>query len=130
MAGMEVHQRLSSHYFNDLAMAEDSGSFIEKMMELGIGMSMIQQMPAMMNSVMPQANTQGATPPPVQKQSQTYLAVDGTQAGPFSDEELVKLAQNTILTPETLVWKTGMSAWAPASQVPEVNKLFILAKMK
>ncbi|MBQ6912507.1 MAG: DUF4339 domain-containing protein [Bacteroidales bacterium] len=127
---MEVHQRLSSHYFNDLAMAEDSGSFIEKMMELGIGMSMIQQMPAMMNSVMPQANTQGVTPPPVQKQSQTYLAVDGTQAGPFSDEELVKLAQNTILTPETLVWKTGMSAWAPASQVPEVNKLFILAKMK
>jgi len=111
-------------------MAEDSGSFIEKMMELGIGMSMIQQMPAMMNSVMPQANTQGVTPPPVQKQSQTYLAVDGTQAGPFSDEELVKLAQNTILTSETLVWKTGMSAWAPASQVPEVNKLFILAKMK
>lgn len=130
MAGMEVHQRLSSHNFNDLAMAEDSGSFIEKMMELGIGMSMIQQMPAMMNSVMPQANAQGATPPPVQEQSQTYLAVDGTQAGPFSDEELVKLAQNTILTPETLVWKTGMSAWAPASQVPEVNKLFILAKMK
>ena len=35
-------------------MAEDSGSFIEKMMELGIGMSMIQQMPAMINSVMPQ----------------------------------------------------------------------------
>ena len=130
MAGMEVHQRLSSHYFNDLAMAEDSGSFIEKMMELGIGMSMIQQMPAMMNSVMPQANAQGATPPPVQEQSQTYLAVDGTQAGPFSNEELVKLAQNTILTPESLVWKTGMSAWAPASQVPEVNKLFILAKMK
>ena len=130
MAGMEVHQRLSSHYFNDLAMAEDSGSFIEKMMELGIGMSMIQQMPAMMNSVMPQANTPGTTPPPVQEQSQTYLAVDGTQAGPFSDEELVKLAQNTILTSETLVWKTGMSAWAPASQVPEVNKLFILAKMK
>ena len=111
-------------------MAEDSGSFIEKMMELGIGMSMIQQMPAMMNSVMPQTNIQGTTPPPVQEQSQTYLAVDGTQAGPFSDEELVKLAQNTILTPETLVWKTGMSAWAPASQVPEVNKLFILAKMK
>lgn len=130
MAGMEVHQRLSSHYFNDLAMAEDSGSFIEKMMELGIGMSMIQQMPAMMNSVMPQTNTQGTTPPPVQEQTQTYLAVDGTQAGPFSDEELVKLAQNTILTPESLVWKTGMSAWAPASQVPEVNKLFILAKMK
>ena len=129
---MEIHQRLSTHYLNDLAMAEDSGNFLEKMMELGIGMSMIQQMPAMINSVMPQQNAQGATPtpPPIQEQSQTYLAVDGTQAGPFSDEELVKLAQNNLLTPKTLVWKAGMSAWTPAAQVPEVNKLFILAKMK
>lgn len=129
---MEVHQGLSSHYLNDLAMAEDSGSFIEKMMELGIGMSMIQQMPAMINSVMPQPNVQGTTltPPPIKEQSQTYLAVDGTQAGPFSDEELVKLAQNNLLTPETLVWKPSMSAWTPAAQVPEVNKLFFLAKMK
>ena len=129
---MEVHQRLSSHYLNGLAMTEDSGSFIEKMMELGIGMSMIQQMPAMINSVMPQPNAQGTapTPPPIKEQSQTYLAVDGTQAGPFSDGELVKLAQNDLLTPETLVWKPGMSAWAPAAQVPEVNKLFFLAKMK
>ncbi|MBQ6074231.1 MAG: DUF4339 domain-containing protein [Bacteroidales bacterium] len=113
-------------------MAEDSGSFIEKMMELGIGMSMIQQMPAMINSVMPQPNAQGGTttPPPIKEQSQTYLAVDGTQAGPFSDEELVKLAQNELLAPETLVWKPGMASWMPASQVPAVNKLFILSKLK
>lgn len=113
-------------------MADDSGSFIEKMMELGIGMSMIQQMPAMINSVMPQGNAPEATPvpPPVKEQSQTYLAVDGTQAGPFSDDELVKLAQNELLASETLVWKPGMGAWTPAAQVPEVNKLFFLAKMK
>ena len=113
-------------------MAEDSGSFIEKMMELGIGMSMIQQMPAMINSVMPQPNAQGTTPtpPPIKEQSQAYLAVDGTQAGPFSDEELVKLAQNSLLTPETLVWKAGMASWMPASQVSAVNKLFILSKLK
>ena len=113
-------------------MAEDSGSFIEKMMELGIGMSMIQQMPAMINNVIAQPNAQGGviTPPPIKEQSQTYLAVDGTQAGPFTDEELVKLAQNSLLTPETLVWKAGMSEWTKAAQVPEVNKLFFLAKMK
>ena len=113
-------------------MAEDSGQFIEKMMELGIGLSMIQQMPAMIGSVMPQANpgVGSLTPPPMKEESRTYLAVDGTQAGPFTDEELVKLVQNQLLTPETLVWKTGMSTWAPASQVPDVNKLFILSKIK
>ena len=113
-------------------MAEDSGQFIEKMMELGIGLSMIQQMPAMMNSVMPQAGPVpgSITPPPVQPTRQTYLAVDHTQAGPFCDDELVKLIQNDLLTPETLVWKQGMAAWTPAAQVPDVNKLFILSKIK
>ena len=113
-------------------MAEDTGNFIEKMMELGIGMSMIQQMPAMINSVMPGVNPSAATPtpPPVQSKSQTYLAVDNSQAGPFTDEELIKLISNNLLTQETLVWKQGMKAWAPAPQVPDVHKLFILAKVK
>ena len=129
---MEDHKGLSSHYFNDLIMAEDNGSFIEKMMELGIGMSMIQQMPAMINSVMPQAAQAppAQTPPPAHEQQKTYLAVDNAQAGPFSDEELVKLIKNDLLKPETLVWKVGMSAWAQASLVPDVNKLFVLSKLK
>lgn len=113
-------------------MAKDSGEFIEKMMELGIGMSMIQQMPAMINSVMPGAKPSAATPtpPPAQSNNQTYLAIDISQAGPFTDEELIKLISNELLTPETLVWKQGMSSWTPASQVPDVNKLFFLAKLK
>lgn len=114
-------------------MAEDSGNFIEKMMELGIGMSMIQQMPAMINSVMPQGNAQSKeqTPPPVQvPNAETYLAVDSSQAGPFSDEDLIKLIKNQLLKRETLVWRAGMSTWLPAEQVPEVNKLFILSKLK
>ena len=113
-------------------MAEDSANFIEKMMELGIGMSMIQQVPAMIGSVMPQANQNPGpqAPPPIKEESRTYRAVDGTQAGPFSDEELVKLIKNQLLNPDTLVWKAGMAAWTPAAQVADVNKLFILSKIK
>lgn len=113
-------------------MAEDSGQFIEKMMELGIGLSMIQQMPSMINSVMPQAKVQEntPTPPPIKKQGKTYLAIDGVQAGPFTDDELMKLAQNNLISLDTLVWKVGMSTWMPASQVPEVNRLLILVKMR
>lgn len=132
MARVEIYQGLSAYYLYALVMSEDSSSFIEKMMELGIGLSMVQQMPTMINSVMPQANQQNLdpTPPPVQPLNQTYLAVDNSQAGPFSDEELVKLIQGGILTPEVLVWKSGMAAWTPADQVPDVNKLFILSKIK
>jgi len=101
---------------------------------------MIQQMPAMMNSVMPnvagnqqtqQASQSLQTPPPVGAgQAQVYIVVENTQAGPFTESELIKLIQNNLLTPETLVWKAGMTAWAAAGQVPDVNKLFILSKIR
>lgn len=112
---------------------DDSSNFFEKMMELGIGMSVLQQMPKMMEGVMP--NTAAApqntvSPPPVQQESVYYLVVDKSQAGPFSQEDLVTLIKNSMLCPETLVWKAGMDNWKPAAQVPELNKLFILAKVK
>ncbi len=112
---------------------DDSASFIEKMMELGIGMSVIRQMPAMMEGVMQKPEQQTPSPVPSAARvssSQYYLVVNDTQAGPFEEKELLQLIQNDLLHRETLVWRAGLSAWAPASQVPEVNKLFILAKMK
>lgn len=113
---------------------EDTSNFLEKMMELGIGMSVLQQMPKMMEGVMPNitpASTNAATPPPIQQQPEgVYIVVNNSQAGPFSQEDLVKLIQNDMFDEKTLVWKAGMANWLPALQVPDVNKLFILAKVK
>lgn len=113
---------------------EDTSNFLEKMMELGIGMSVLQQMPKMMEGVMPNitpASANATTPPPVQQQPEgVYIVVNNSQAGPFSQEDLIKLIQNDMLDEKTLVWKAGMANWLPASQVPDINKLFILAKVK
>lgn len=116
---------------------EDNKTFIEKMMELGIGMSMIQQMPAMIDGCMPkpmatssQPTGQYMAPPPITPPMSVYLAIDNTQAGPFGEDDLIKLIANNLLTSDTLVWKQGMSQWAKASQVPEVNRLFIMAKIR
>ena len=114
-------------------MAEDSGQLLEKMMELGIGLTMIKQMPTMMEGMMPKPSSpstiQGPAPPSQPARTQYYMVADNAQAGPFTEEELIKLIQNDLLRQDTLVWKTGMAAWTPAAQVPEVNKLFILAKL-
>lgn len=88
----------------------------------------------MMEGVMPNITTSApnamSTPPPVQQHTGVYIVVENSQAGPFSQEDLVKLIQNDMLSQNTLVWKAGMANWQPASQVPEVNKLFILSKVK
>jgi hypothetical protein len=42
-------------------------------------------------------------------------------------DELRQRASSGDLTPETLVWKQGMAAWAPAAQVDELSPLFAAA---
>lgn len=114
-------------------MAEDSGQLLEKMMELGIGLSMIKQLPTMMEGMMPKSAGQSTAQTPLSSQpapAQYYMVVDNSQAGPFTEEELIRLIQNELLLPDTLVWKAGLSAWTPAAQVPEVNKLLIINKLK
>ena len=115
----------------------DNSKFLEKMMELGVGMSMIQQMPTMMKDIMQSSvgNSVSTLPPAIGSITtlpiaQVYLAIDKKQAGPFSEDELIKLIQNNIIQSETLVWKAGMTNWAPASHVADINKLFIFAKLK
>ena len=49
-----------------------------------------------------------------------YIIHNGQQQGPLSVEAL--RAQS--ITPDTLVWAPGMSNWAPASQVAELQPLF------
>lgn len=130
---MEIHKGLSRSYFNAIAIMEDSANFLEKMMELGIGLSMIQQMPAMVNGMMPKPNDETpaqVTPPDLSAEAmQVYIVVDNAQAGPFSEKELIKLIQNDLFHQDTLVWQAGMPSWMPASKVPSVNKLFIMSKI-
>lgn len=45
-----------------------------------------------------------------------YVTSSNQQAGPYDLNALV--AQG--ITPQTLVWKEGLSGWVPAAQVPEV----------
>ena len=104
-------------------------NFLERILELGIGLSMARQMPDFISQSMMQATQSANNPPQIPKETVWYLVVDNAQAGPFNEEALKQIIQNKLITPQTLVWKAGMSQWQPASQVPEVNKLFLLAKL-
>ncbi len=102
---------------------EDSGEFIQKMMELGIGLSIVQHMPTMMNGVFAAGNNSTSAPPPVMG---TYVAIGGKQAGPFTDNEMRRMVQGNIVNADTLVWRQGMPQWKKAEEVPEVNKMILL----
>jgi len=42
-----------------------------------------------------------------------YYSVEGERKGPVSDEEFQRLAQQGVVTPQTLVWRAGMATWQP-----------------
>ncbi len=70
-----------------------------------------------------QASQAPAAPPPPPLPV-FYVALGGTQAGPFDMTALQRKVSEGQLTPQTLVWRQGMSAWTPAGQVPELAGLF------
>lgn len=48
-----------------------------------------------------------------------FYVKNGVSEGPFSAEELIKL-----ITPDTLIWTEGMTEWAPASEVAQIDEMF------
>jgi membrane protease subunit (stomatin/prohibitin family) len=80
---------------------------------LGMGMAVGQRM-AEAPPVAP------AAPPPLPDE-QWFLGVDGQQQGPFDRSGLTAKVAAGQLTGDTLVWKAGMAAWAPASQVADLG---------
>ena len=49
-----------------------------------------------------------------------YLDSHHTQCGPISPEHFAEHG----VTPQTLVWCSGMDNWTPASQVPALQSFF------
>ena len=81
-------------------------------LEFGMGMAMAQQFT---QGTSPQSQQPAPSPPPPPA-TQWYIAHNGQSVGPFTLEQLHQQG----LTPQTLVWSSGMSNWMSVSQVPEL----------
>ncbi|MFC3994914.1 SPFH domain-containing protein [Nocardiopsis sediminis] len=117
--------------------AQNPGGGAGEGLGLGMGFAAGQQMAANLGAQAggqppqgrhagpPQApQGQAAGPPPLPQQTQWYLGAGGQRLGPFDEASLPHRVGEGTLTPETLVWRTGMEQWAPAREVPEIARLF------
>ena len=85
----------------------------------------------MMNMVARAMQQSGQPAQPKQRRgAETYVAVNGQQAGPFTKTELEQLVRNGTLTPSTYVWTPAYTQWVAAESVPHINALFLLAQRK
>ncbi|MDR2313805.1 MAG: SPFH domain-containing protein [Spirochaetaceae bacterium] len=92
---------------------------------MAMGGALGQGMAGMMNNVMQGVNAPapGMTPPPP-PQLQYSVAVNGQTTGPFTLDQLQQMAAQGQFTPQSQVWKQGMSGWAAAGTVQELAPVF------
>lgn len=105
-----------------------SGGFNPAAMMAGmaIGGAMGQNIAGTMNNMMTGVNQPpqaGMIPPPIPNAGY-YVAVEGKQTGPFDISVLAQMAMTGLLLANSLVWKTGMSAWVQANSVDEIRTVF------
>jgi membrane protease subunit (stomatin/prohibitin family) len=67
---------------------------------------------------------QGMAPPPPPL-VQYNVAVNGQTTGPFTLDQLRQMATQGQFTPQSQVWKQGMSGWAAAGTVAELGSVFV-----
>ncbi|HEX7659534.1 MAG TPA: SPFH domain-containing protein [Pseudonocardiaceae bacterium] len=101
---------------------------------IGLGMGLGETAAAAMRQQYPQApaqqyqqvapTPQQPGPPPLPPVEQWFLGANGQQLGPFDRNGLAQQLSAGTLTANTLVWRNGMTGWAPAGQVPELAPLF------
>lgn len=48
------------------------------------------------------------------------------QLGPLTLEQVSELARDGVISPETFVWKGGMTDWAPAQNVVELREFVVI----
>lgn len=63
-------------------------------------------------------------PPPMPVAETWYVSLNGQQSPPLQLAQVHHYVQAGQVTRQSMVWKTGMPAWAPAWQVPELSHLF------
>ncbi|MBS1704984.1 MAG: SPFH domain-containing protein [Armatimonadetes bacterium] len=99
--------------------AENPGGLGAAGIGMGVGAAMGQAMQGAFN----QPAAGGQAPPPVPAGVQFHLAIDGSQHGPFTVDQLKGMIGST-LHPDTLVWTAGMPEWKKASEVDVIKALF------
>lgn len=94
-------------------------------MGLGVGMGLNQTMGGLFQQqAAPAPAAAGMTPPPLPGAVSFFVASNGQQSGPFELAVLQTQVQAGQLLRDTLVWKPGMAAWAPAGEQAELATCF------
>jgi hypothetical protein len=90
---------------------------------VGLGMGMAMAGPLLAGRA-PAAGPPPAAAPPPPPAPRWHVARDGQTFGPYTAQDLARLAAEGSLAADSFVWTAGMGDWSAAGGVPELAGLF------
>lgn len=108
--GNENYQMRRSFDVLEKAAGNTGGGAMNAAVGIGAGVGIGSQVAGMAGAFI---NTQPPVAPPPVPQAQYYVVIAGAQQGPFDMATLQAMIQQDAVNGDTLVWKAGMTQWAP-----------------
>jgi len=106
---------------------DESYYSVDRLVEFGISMAVAQQMISGFQQAMSPLN-QTQVMAPAQTMSRVYFAiVGGSQVGPLSNHDIIRMVRDRELDANTLLWTAGTPQWKSASSFPEIMSIVALA---
>lgn len=123
VAGAEALGQMGANGAGGVNLGGDNTGFNPAAMMAGIalGGAVGNNIAGTMNGMMGGVNQQ--VPPPIPTVT-FHVAVNGQATGPFDMNTLSQMANAGAFTKDSFVWKAGMSQWAKADTVAELQTLF------
>jgi len=106
------------------SMQNGSGGGAGSAIEMGLGFAMANKMAQDMNTPQLGNPTNALPAPPPLPDTNWHVAIDRKSMGPYDLTTLQQLASNHQITPGTLAWIDGMSAWESIESIKALNGLF------
>lgn len=112
--GNENYQMRRSFDVLEKAAGNTGGGAMNAAVGIGAGVGIGSQVAGLAGTFI---NTQPPVAPPPVPQAQYYVVIAGAQQGPFDMATLQAMIQQGNVNGDTLVWKAGMTQWAPLSSL-------------
>lgn len=128
VAGAQALGQMGANGAGDVNLGGNGDGFnmAAMMASMAVGGAVGQNIAGSMNSMMSGINQpiqSNVTPPPINN-STYYVAINGQATGPYDVNALKQMAISGYFNNKNLVWKTGMTEWKEANQVPELEEVF------
>ncbi len=121
ITGKDVYQMERSFDVLDIAAANEAGG--GNMLNMGVGLGAGINVGNQVGNIAAQ-NLSTNSVPPIPQMNSFYVAINGTQQGPYDLVSLKELISQGKINSNTLVWKQGLPIWIAIASIPELASLF------